>query len=85
MVNTSDKNGLQTEVIAEIATHLGVTPQDIDVSAGLSDDLGLGPVEMADLIAAISQKFTVNFSASDLPRIKTVHDLVVTVEDLSLD
>lgn len=85
MVNLTDKNGLQTEVIAEVAKHLGVTPQDIDISAGLSDDLGLGPVETADLIAAISQKFAVNFSASDLPRIKTVSDLVVTVEDLSLD
>ncbi|HLC88386.1 MAG TPA: acyl carrier protein [Patescibacteria group bacterium] len=85
MINTQDKNGLQTEVIAEIAKHLGVTPQDIDINAGLTDDLGLGPVEMADLIAAISQKFKVNFSSNDVPRIKTVEDLVVTVEDLSLD
>lgn len=80
-----DKNGLQTEVIAEVAKHLGVTPQDIDVNADLSDDLGLGPVEMADLIAAISQKFAVNFSPTDIAGTKTVHDLVVTVEDLSLE
>jgi len=85
MVDLNDKNGLQTDVIAEIAKHLGVTPQDIDISAGLSDDLGLGPVEMADLIAAISLKFGVRFSGSDIPSIKTVHDLVVTVEDLSLE
>lgn len=80
-----NKNGLQTEVIGEIAKHLGVTPQDIDVNAGLSDDLGLGPVELADLLAAISQKFGVNFNSSDLASIKTVHDLVVSVEDLSLE
>lgn len=85
MIDTTDKNGLQTEVIAEVAKHLGVTPQDIDINAGLSDDLGLGPVEMADLIAAISQKFAVNFSSAEIPGIKTVHDLVVTVEDLSLE
>lgn len=78
-------NGLQTEVIAEIAKHLGVTPQDIDVNAGMSDDLGLGPVEMADLIVAISQKFQVRFNSADLASIKTVHDLVVAVEDLSLE
>jgi acyl carrier protein len=81
----NEKNGIQTEVIAEIAKHLGVTPQDIDISAGLSDDLGLGPVEMADLIGAISQKFAVNFNPSDLSGIKTVDDLVVAVEDLSLE
>lgn len=79
------KNGLQTEVIAEIAKHLGVTPQDIDINAGLSDDLGLGPVEMADLIAAISQKFSVSFNRADLVSMKTVHDMVVAVEDLSLE
>lgn len=78
-------NDLQNDVIAEIAKHLGVTPQDIDINAGLSDDLGLGPVEMADLIAAISQKFAVTFDRSDLAGIKTVHDLVVAVEDLSLE
>ena len=65
--------------------HPGVTPQDIDVNAGLSDDLGLGPVEMADLLAAISQKFGVNFNSSELATLKTVHDLVVSVEDLSLE
>jgi acyl carrier protein len=81
----NDKNGLEKEVIAEIAKHLGVTPQDIDVNAMLSDDLGLGPVEMADLIGAISQKFDVNFNPSDLSSIKSVHDLVVSVEDLSLE
>lgn len=80
-----DKNNVQTDVIAEIAKHLGVTPQDIDSSAGLSDDLGLGPVEMADLISAISQKFNVAFNSAELHGIKTVEDLVVAVEDLSLE
>lgn len=80
-----NKNNLQTEVIAEIAKHLGVTPQDININASLSDDLGLGPVEMADLIGAISQKFSVNFNPSDLASIKSVHDFVVAVEDLSLE
>lgn len=79
------KNTVQNDVIAEIAKHLGVTPQDIDVNAGLSDDLGLGPVEMADLLSAISEKFDVNFHPQDLAGMKTVHDLVVAVEDLSLE
>lgn len=85
MMVSTDKNGLQTEVIAEVAKHLGVTPQDIDINAGLSEDLGLGPVELIDLISAVSEKFAVTFSNSDLPGIKTVHDLVVTVEDLTLE
>lgn len=85
MVVPADKNSFQTELIAEVAQHLGVTPQDIDVNASLADDLGLGPVETADLINAISQKFSIAFDSSDLVNIKTVHDLVVAVEDLSLE
>lgn len=80
-----EKNGIETEVIVEIAKHLGITPQDIDINAGLSDDLGLGPIEMADLISVISQKFDVTFGSSELQSIKTVNDLVVAVEDLSLE
>ena len=80
-----EENPVQIEVIAEIAKHLGVTPQDIDVHAGLSDDLGLGPIEMADLISAISQKFDVVFNSQEVHNLKTVEDLVVTIEDLSLE
>lgn len=81
----TEKNNVQTDVVAEIAKHLGVTPNDIDINAGLSDDLGLGPVEMADLISAISQKFGVAFHSGELHNIKSVSDLVVAVEDLSLE
>lgn len=84
-MHMNEKNSLEKDVIAEIAKHLGVTPQDIDINAELSDDLGLGPVEKADLIADISQQFDVNFNPQDLASIKSVHDLVVTVEDLSLE
>lgn len=77
--------GLQTKIIAEIAQHLAVTPQDIDANASLSEDLGLGPVEMADLLSALSEKFGVTFNPSEVEGLKTVHDIVVAIEDLSLE
>lgn len=76
---------MQQKVIQEIAQHLGVTPQDIDLNASLSDDLGLGPVEMADLLTALSAEFKVNFEPREIEGLKTVHDIVVSIEDLSLD
>lgn len=76
---------LQSEVINTIAKHLGVTPQDIDIQSSLVDDLELGPIEISDLISELSRKFQIVFSAEDIEEIKTVHDLVVLVEDLSLE
>ncbi len=76
---------MQKQVIAEFAKHLGVTPQDIDLSASLAEDLGIGPVEMADLVNYMSEKFQVTFHRSDIASLRTVNDLVVAIEDLSLE
>ncbi len=75
----------QSEIIEEIAKHLGVTPQDIDINASLSEDLALSPVELADLLSALSQKYEVNFEPADIERLRTVNDLVEMIEDLSLE
>lgn len=76
---------LQGNIIAEIAQQLAVTVQDIDVNASLSEDLGLGPVEMADLLSALSTKFNVTFNPGEVEGLKTVHDIVVAIEDLRLE
>lgn len=76
---------MQKQVIAEFAKHLGVTPQDIDLSASMAEDLGIGPVELADLITYMSEKFQVTFHTSDIEGLRTVNDLVVAIEDLSLE
>ena len=76
---------MQKQVIAEIAKHLGVTPQDIDLNASLAEDLGIGPVEMADLVNYMSGTFGVTFHPSDIQDLHTVNDLVVAIEDLSLE
>ena len=76
---------LQKQIIAEIAQHLGVTPQDIDTDASLQEDLGLGPIEMADMIAALSATFKVTFSPVEVQRLHTVSDLIELIEDLSLE
>lgn len=75
----------QQEVINHIAKHLGVTPQDIDVNSSLVDDLELGPIEISDLLAELSKEFKVMFMPEDVSQIKTVDDLVVLIEDLSLE
>ena len=75
----------QADIIDEIARHLGITPQDIDLHASLKDDFGLGPIEISDLLFALSTKFQINFDPSETETMETVNDLVVMVEDLLLE
>lgn len=75
----------QSDIIDEIARHLGVTPADIDLQASLKNDLGLGPIEIADLLNALSIKFKINFDPADTEELSSVNDLVVMVEDLLLE
>ncbi len=76
---------IQKEVINAIAKHLAVTPQDIDVNASLRDDLGLGLIEVADLLAELSKKFEVAFVPAETENIDTINDLVELIEDLTLE
>lgn len=75
----------QSEIIEEIAKHLGVTVADIDPQASFKDDLGLGPIEIADLLNYLSNLYEINFSPEETEDMTTVNDLVVLVEDLLLE
>lgn len=75
----------EKEIIEAIAKHLGVTPVDIDLNATFAEDLGLSPIEMADLLAEVAEKFNVTVDPQEAEGIRTVHDLVVVIEDLSLE
>lgn len=75
----------QKEIVEEIAKHLTIATQDVDLNAGLTDDLGLSPVEIADLLSELAEKFNINFDPLETENIRTVNDLVVMIEDLSLE
>lgn len=75
----------QIEILDEIAKHFGITTMDIDLHASLVNDLGLSPIEIADLLTDLSNKFHVTFDPAETEKINTVNDLVVMVEDLLLE
>jgi len=75
----------QSEIIEEIAQHLGVTAADIDLNASLKNDLGLGPIEISDLLQDLATKLQINFDPADTEELQTANDLVVMIEDLLLE
>ncbi len=73
------------DIIKSIAEHLGLNSEDLDRNALLREELGLGPIELNDLIASLSQKYNIRFEASEVSNLHKVEDLVVLIEDNLLD
>ncbi len=74
-----------TDIIKTIAEHLGLNPEDLDKHALLREELGLGPIELNDLLSSLSQKFNITFEAAEVGALRKIEDLVVLVEDNLLD
>lgn len=70
------------ETIAEILT---LPVADLDTAASLQDDLGLNPVEVADLLQSLTEKFHIIFVPEDIEHVRTVGDIVELVEDKLLE
>ncbi len=75
----------QQQIIEAIADNLTLPAADIDLESSLQDDLGLNPVEIADLLYGLSAKFKINFDPPEIIGIKTVDDLVILIEDKLLE
>lgn len=73
------------DIIAAIADHLGLNPEDIDKGALLQEDLNLNPIALNDLLGALSAKFSISFDPEDVKNLSKVEDLIVLVEDNLLD
>lgn len=75
----------QKDILKVIAEHLSLNTDDLDIHADLRDELGLGPVELNDLLSHLSIKFGVSFQTEDVEDLKNLNDLVSLVEDNLLD
>lgn len=73
------------DIVKVIAEHLALNPEDLDRQASLRDELGLGPIELNDLLSDLSQKFNVSFKGEDVEDLNKVDDLIVLIEDNLLE
>lgn len=78
-------NNQQQQILEAIAENLTLPVVDIDLEASLQDDLGLNPVEIADLLSDLARKFNIVFDPTEIAEIKTTGNLVELVEDKLLE
>lgn len=75
----------QQEIIEAIADALALPPADIDPTAHVLDDMGLNPVEKADLLHHLSKQFSIVFDIHEVSSIATIGDIIDLVEDKLLE
>lgn len=73
------------DILQAIAEHLGLSIEDLDRQALLREELGLGSIELNDLLDSLSKKFGVGFKSDEIENVRKVEDLVVLVEDNLLE
>ncbi len=74
-------NESEKKILQAIADYLGLVPEDIDRNADLQSELGLGPIELNDLLNDLSSKFDVILAPEDTEHLQKVEDIVVLIED----
>lgn len=72
---------MNNEVLQAVSEHLGLMPEDLDRKTLLREDLGLGPIELNDLLNDLSKRFNISFNPEETEGLKRVEDLLVLVED----
>ncbi|MBI2337863.1 hypothetical protein HYU95_01655 [Candidatus Daviesbacteria bacterium] len=75
----------EIQILQAIADHLGLSVEDLDRHALLREELNLGPIELNDLLADLSQKFDVSLNDVEIEDLKKIDDLIVLVEDNLLE
>ncbi len=73
------------EVIKIMAEQLALNPEDIDRHTLIREELNLGPIELNDLLAELSHKFSITFDPQEVEHLNKVEDLISLVEDNLLD
>lgn len=75
----------QKKITEAIADSLTLPVADVDPEASLQDDLSLNPVEVADLLHNLAEKFNIVFEPEETMGLKTVSDLIELIEDKLLE
>ena len=63
-----------------LVEELSLNPDDISMSAELTNDLGINSLELADLVLLCEDEFSIEFSEDDIHKFITVGDVVEYLE-----
>lgn len=74
---------LKTAIIEFLANEFKLQPGNVNPDTSFTTDLGLSPVELAELLQRLQDALNIILPEDRVPQINTVADLTDAVEDLS--
>lgn len=63
-----------------IAKQIGVEVEELNVSASLTDDLGIDSLEIFEIVMSLEEEFDVEIPNEDIENIKTIQEISNYVE-----
>lgn len=74
---------MEFEKVREIiADELGLNKSEIKMETNLADDLGADSIDLFQIVMALEDEFSIEFSNEDAEKIKTVGDVVEYIKAL---
>lgn len=67
---------LEEKIKEIISEKLGVSLEEITPSSSFAEDLGTGPIEMADLLVFIEEEFKISLPEEEKKKIETIDQLI---------
>ena len=67
---------LEKEIVEIIASHLGVSPKEINKETSLTEDLNASHLEIADLILGLEEKFQIKIPEEEAKNLQKVEDII---------
>jgi len=77
---TTAKKELHNAVLEILAKVLKIGKDQIELESHLQDDLGIDSVDFWDVIAGVDKKYGVKISVPEATTLKTVNDLIGSLE-----
>lgn len=66
----------EEKILKFISNQLGIPLEELKPDSDLTLDLGIGPVELADLLTNLENKFAIKIPEEERLKIKTINQII---------
>jgi acyl carrier protein len=71
---------VEDRVVAIVAEHLGLDPQEISPDSPFATELGADSLDQAGMMTAFEKSFCIRFPAGSAERVKTIGEVIALIE-----
>lgn len=69
------------EIKEILAEQLDISPNDIELTSSLTDDLGADSLDAIDIVMSVEDQYSIEVPDETIEKMKTVEDIVIFIEN----